>query len=362
MPDGAATRAEPEGQTTRAVRREALEESQPHWLGAGSAPDGSATHVFPSRDGDHAAPSYPVEAPQSYPAQPTRVLPQDARTAAPATSAQRAPAYPGPTYAEQPTRVDGGLAPYAQPGRPTPSSQPGDHPDRSPAGYWPGAGAPSDHELGFPGGFPDGHLPGGPQQAPTWAVPPRRRTLTVAGVGLGLSAAAAPFPGIFLVITAVLLVITSTTGWSGRSRRSARLRRGRRSGDDARMLAGLPWHLLRGVLSVLPGAILGSLAGAATWWLGSSATFAPDPAVVEATVRSGAGLVTLLVAWLTPTSRVAREGARAMVDVLTPTRGFRTLLVVLVLGVASVVALQLLLGASPTPLWSPLPDPAEFGI
>ncbi|MCK6212466.1 protein kinase [Georgenia sp. EYE_87] len=215
---------------------------------------------------------------------------------------------------------------------------------------------------GPPGGCPVEHGRPGPYDAdpsrpPAWAVPPRRRTLTVAAVWLGVSAAAASLPGIFAVVSAALLVLTATTGWAGRSRRSARLRRGARSGDDARMLAGLPWHLVRGVLAVLPGAVLGALLGGSTWWTVERLPLTLGPGVQEPVALLAGALVALLVAWLTPTSRPARDGARAMIDVLTPTRGFRALLVVLVLGVAAVVAVQVALGAAPAPDWSPLPVP-----
>jgi predicted Ser/Thr protein kinase len=196
-----------------------------------------------------------------------------------------------------------------------------------------------------------------PTRPPGWAVPPRRRTLTVAAVGLGVSAAAASFPGVFVLLAASLLVVAATTGWAGRSRRSARLRRGARPGDDARMLAGLPWHLVRGVLAVLPGAVLGVLLGGATWWVVSRLPLTLEAGVQPPVALLSGGLVALLVAWLTPTSRSARDGGRAMIDVLTPTRGFRALLVVLVLGVAAVVAVQVVLGAAPVPDWSPLPEP-----
>jgi hypothetical protein len=179
----------------------------------------------------------------------------------------------------------------------------------------------------------------------------------VAAVGLGVSAAAASFPGAFAVLAAALLVVAATTGWAGRSRRSSRLRRGLRSGDDARMLAGLPWHLVRGVLALLLGVVIGALLGAATSWVGLQAPLALDEAVQRPAALWAGALVALAVAWLMPTSRSARDGARAMVDVLTPTRGFRALLVFLVLGVAAVVAVQVALGGAPAPTWTPLPAP-----
>ncbi|QDC23612.1 hypothetical protein FE374_02290 [Georgenia yuyongxinii] len=225
---------------------------------------------------------------------------------------------------------------------------------------------------GHPGGYgaepfpgrPGGDIqpypgqPGFQEPPPAWAFPARRRTLVVGAVGLGVSAVATAFPGAFLVVVAALLVLTATTGWAGRSRRASRLRRGVRQGDDARMLAGLPWHLVRGVLSSLPGALIGVTVGAATWWI---LTALGDPRLVEPIVLWAAALLALLAAWFAPGGRAARDGARAMVEVLTPTRGFRALLVVLVLLVAVVLVAQTVLVAPAPPSWSPLPGP-PFGF
>ncbi|WP_418606073.1 hypothetical protein [Georgenia sp. SUBG003] len=115
------------------------------------------------------------------------------------------------------------------------------------------------------------------------------------------------------------------------------------------MLAGLPWHLVRGILALLPGVVLGVLLGAATTWVGLQAPLTLEGGVQRPAALWAGALLALVVAWLMPTSRSARDGARAMIDVLTPTRGFRALLVVLVLGVAAVVAVQVALGGAPAP-------------
>lgn len=245
------------------------------------------------------------------------------------------------------------------PGAPAPVDQPRPQGLALPGEEYPGA-MPPGYAAGGSGTSTEGWSgqPGAP--APRWARPPRRRTGIVLAVGVGVSAAAASFPGIFAVVAGLLVVLTATTGWAGRSRRNSRLRRGVRSGDDARMVAGLPWHLLRGVLAVLPGVLIGAVMGGALWW------FAPDlmPAAVPTELHEPltfwvAGLLALFVAWLTPTSASARDGARAWLDVLTPGPGYRALLVTVFLGYAAVVGVQVALDQTPDVTWTPLPITLE---
>ncbi|PFG39191.1 serine/threonine protein kinase [Georgenia soli] len=316
------TRAIPAEPATRALQAEPATRAIPAEPATRALPAEPATRVMPA-----APPSYPVGragTPTQEP--PTRMLP-------PVTG----------DVAQRP----GAVQPYPDTRQPYPDSQQPYAGD----GRWPGPPGPSPHgDVAYP-------YPPQDPRPPRWAVPPRRRTLTVAAVGLGVSAAAASFPGVFALVAAALLVLTATTGWAGRARRSSRLRRGPRSGDDARMLAGLPWHLVRGLLALLPGVVLGVLLGGVAWWVAGRAPLSLEPAVQEPAALWAGALVALLVAWLMPSSRSAREGARAMIDVLTPTRGFRALLVVLVLGVAAVVAVQVALGAAPVASWAPLPEP-----
>ncbi|MHB1064370.1 MAG: serine/threonine-protein kinase [Georgenia sp.] len=338
LPGGPPTRALPETPATRAVQQYAY-----------PAP---APVAYPA----------PTPAPSSYPARPYSGGQE------PGLAGREQPTLDGqPGYASTGGRPAQALEPYQQPGHPHP--QPGydyqqsDHPIQQPGHPYPQPGydyQQSDHPIQQPGynypqpayDHPATNDPE-PEWAPGWASPAPRRTLTVATVGLGLSALASAAPGIFLVAAATLLVLTATTGWAGRSRRASRLRRGLRPGDDARMLAGLPWHLVRGAIGVVPGVLAGAGLGVVAWWVG---TVLGGAAATESAVLWVAGLVGLGAAWLTPTSRVAREGARALVDVLTPTRSFRALLMTLVLAVVVVVGAQVALGQPPVPNWDPLPD------
>ncbi|MPV89687.1 serine/threonine-protein kinase [Georgenia ruanii] len=312
------------------------------------------TRAMPVQPATQALPADPPVMPASYP--PRR--PEGALTS-----------YPPAHQADDRTAV---YSPVGHPGAPGYPAEhgygPGGHTvqGQPPQGY-PGQAYPGQGQVqGYPGpGYPESYpapgYPGQPQPGeapPAWARPPRRRTLVVATVGVGVAAVATAFPGAFLVAAAALLLLTATTGWAGRSRRAARLRRGPRPGDDARMLAGLPWHLLRGALSVLPGVVVGAVVGGATWWV---LTSLGDPRLGPPLVLGIAAAAALLAAWFTPGGWTARQGARAMVDVLTPTRGFRTLLVVLVLVVAALLVAQTVVLAPAPPSWAPLPGP-PFGI
>ncbi len=108
----------------------------------------------------------------------------------------------------------------------------------------------------------------------------------------------------------------------------------------------------------LPGAVVGALVGAATWW---GLTSLDDPRLGPPLVLGIAAALALLAAWFTPGSWTARQGARALVDVLTPTRGFRTLLVVLVLVVVALLVAQTVVLAPAEPSWAPLSGP-PFGL
>ena len=336
------TRAVPAGRATRAM-------TTPETRALPADP----TRAMPVQPATQALPADPPVMPASYP--PRR--PEGALTSYPPPQQvdDRTAVYPpaGPPGAPGYLAQQG----YGHGGYPGTQGYPG--PGQAVQGYpEPGYPAQGYPPPGSPAGYPGypGQQPG--EAPPAWARPPRRRTLVVATVGVGVTALATAFPGAFLVAAAGLLVLTATTGWAGRSRRAARLRRGSRPGDDARMLVGLPWHLLRGVLSVLPGVVVGAVAGGATWWV---LTSLGDPRLGAPLVLWSAAAAALLAAWFTPGSWTARQGARALVDVLTPTRGFRTLLVVLVLVVAALFLAQTVVLAPAPPSWAPLPGP-PFGI
>ncbi|GAA4414634.1 hypothetical protein GCM10023169_00160 [Georgenia halophila] len=292
-------------------------------------------------------PTYPVERNRSDGATTTVEAPPPPGPEAPAT---------GPLDGGSHTKVMPAVPPA--PAQPVPAGYDAEPPSYSQQGYA-GQGYPEPRypEQGYGEQiYPDqGSAPSQPPVTPTWAVRARRRSASVLAVGVGVSAAAASFPGLFVVFAAALLLLTATTGWAGRSRRAARTRKGPRRGDDARMLAGLPWHLLRGLLVVLPGVAVGAVAGGVVWWLGGRAPLGLVPNVQEPVVLWAGGLVALFLAWLTPTSDAAREGARAWLEVLTPGPGYRALLVVVFLGFALFIGVQVATGEAPAASWVPLP-------
>ncbi|WP_127126517.1 serine/threonine-protein kinase [Georgenia sp. SYP-B2076] len=352
------TRALPEGPGTRALPQDpatsVLPQKSARALPRESATrDESATRAIPLARPDDA--SYGSDAATPSPPPPT-YLPGDARGATAVQPYDGAGSWQSPPGAQ----AYPGQVGYPQAGGNAPGGQ---YPQDGTGlqGYDRGGYPPTPQGAYPPGGYPqDGGYPGAPERAPAWAIQPRRRTLVVGTVGLGVSALAAPLPGLFVLVAVGLLVLTATTGWAGRTRRTSRLRRGPRKGDDARMLVALPLHLLHGIFSSLLGVLIGGAFGAAAWWAAVwwAGSGAADPRLTEQVVLWGAGLIALLIAWLMPTSAASREGARAMIAVLTPTRGFRTLLVVLVLAVVAVMAAQTVLGGTPEPNWAPLPVPA----
>lgn len=282
----------------------------------------------------------------------TRALP-----ATPPTEAQPAPADPGTRVYGPPgdpgTRVygppaHGPVVPYEPATAPMPRHEPA-HPHAydgaPPVEVGPHAG---------PAPFPDA---GGP--VPPWAVPPARRPFLVGLAGLALSALAVRWPGPFVVAVLALWVLLGTIGLAGRSRRASRFRYGPRRGDDARMYAALPWHLLRAALGAVPGLLLGAVAGVVTYLVGSWVLLeglVPDLTLTA--VRWAAALVALVFAWAA--FRGAREGARSTISAVLPNGGARAaaalvLAVLLVLGL-----LPLIQGGVAQPDWAPLPTPPSL--
>ncbi|ROR73256.1 serine/threonine-protein kinase [Bogoriella caseilytica] len=197
----------------------------------------------------------------------------------------------------------------------------------------------------------------GHQPVPGWAILPRPRPFTVLAVGIGLSALAPILPGVFLLTAAVVLLGAAMTGWASRARRTARMRRGVRPGDTARMIVALPWSLLRGLVALLPGLLLGAGAAAALWWVTPEiAGRAAEPAWGQEPVVLGiAAAVALTVVWLTPTSTSAREGARVWLAVVAPSAGYRAFVIAIFLLIAVVVAIGVLGDSLGAPTWAPFP-------
>lgn len=314
------------------------------------------------------------------PPSPTRVLPPEppsptrvaASTPPPSYPPSPAPyAPPPPPYAPPPPPYAPPAPPYAAAAPPYATSaaygpsppppprqsaapfQPPPHQARMPPPadpYRPPAGAPTGYGQPLPPPMPVG-VP-----VPT----ARPRPVVLFAVWMLLAALAASWPGAVLVVVVVAMLLTGSLGSGVRSHRR-RLWQGK--GRNVAVVWLLtPWHLLRAVLVVAAGAVVGALAGAAVWWglpfaltgdvAGRSAL---DPTMAGA-VAAGAVAAAAGAAWLAPTSSLPREGARQALAALVPGRTGTAVVVTLCLLLALVAGTTATLGMT-TPDWWPLPEP-----
>src|SRR5690625_4988596 len=211
----------------------------------------------------------------------------------------------------------------------------------------PGGGRPDmpvDHPLG-PVGW------GAPPLAEE--RPPRRRTGTVAALGLGATALAVAAPGAWAVGAVLAVVVLGAVGRAAQRLRAVRVRRGRRPADTARAWVGAPLHLLWALAATLPGLLIGGLLAAGGWWLVHA--LAAPAQELHPWLLWGAAALGLGVMWTAPPSQAAREGARVVLGGVP--RAVRVVLAVLALVTALVVAGLVLGGSPPDPVWQPLPEP-----
>ncbi|NCT92539.1 serine/threonine protein kinase [Cellulomonas sp. APG4] len=216
----------------------------------------------------------------------------------------------------------------------------------------------------------------GAPEAP-WAPPvPRRRTGTVLALGAVLLAAGAARPGVALVVAAVLAVLVRAVGLAVDQVHGRRARRGPGRGDVAGSVALAPWHLLRGLLGVLPAALVGAslvvMTGGVGWWLldtGRLHVVGPAPGEapgeladnapwVTAALLAVAVLIGLLVLWFGPMSRRTRAGARWTLAALAPPTAVAVGLVLVCLVATGALVALVLLGHGT--VWWPLPGPPDL--
>ena len=205
---------------------------------------------------------------------------------------------------------------------------------------------------------------------------PRRRVGTVLAIGAVVLALGAVRPGVALAVGVGLAALARTVGVAVGSFHGRRARRGVGRSDVARVVVGSPWYLLRGVVGVLPAALVAASAvvvlGGVGWWLletGRLVIAAPGPGETAGELAGNAAWVTpalvgavalvgLLMVWFGPMSRTTRVGARWLIGAAAPGRAGAAAVVLLAL-----VALMLVLGlwvlGHPT-VWWPLPGPPDL--
>ena len=143
---------------------------------------------------------------------------------------------------------------------------------------------------------------------------------------------------------------------------AARAKRGPRKGDAALATVGMPWHVLRGFVEVLPSALVAGAAaggiGALGWWLVSTGRMViADGAsgvvwghAISLVVAGAIGLATM---WWGPWSASTRDGVQRGTYILSRTENARRGWVALAVIVAGALLVAMVLLAEPT--WWPLP-------
>jgi hypothetical protein len=210
-----------------------------------------------------------------------------------------------------------------------------------------------------------GPAPQAPLAAPAWARPAPARPRAIALLGLVAATAAMVWPGFTALAVTAAMVVAAAVGSGARAIRGRRLRSGPRRSDVIVASLTSPLHLLRGALQVAASLLVGILAGTGVWWfVGLVAGAGTDPLagadnldpVGQALAMGLAAAATLVVAWLAPTSRIAREGARSVLAIASPGRTASALYAVAG-AVVVFVALALVLSGAAAPDWSPLVAP-----
>jgi hypothetical protein len=353
-PDDAATRALPDDAATRAL------------------PDDAATRALP----DDAA----TRALRPEPA--TVALPQDGRTRAlpvvPADpagqwdGAEEGPYGAGDRYAGPVTHGSG--TGYAGPAAPGGYGGPDASGARDPYGPGEPTGGWADDALDGTG---DARPVPGADGATAYVPPrPRRRASTVLGLGLLAVAGATLYPGITVLVVAAALVLFRTVGTAAEAVQRRRERRGGATrGDVVRAVLASPWHLVRGLVGLLPSLLVAAsvvtVVGGLLWWALQTGRLT-IPAWGIAPEADGAGpagtwtasavlgiavLAGLVAGWWGPLARGTREGARWTLGALAPGWSGAAVLTALTLAAAAVLAV---LAATGQPItWWPLPGPPD---
>ena len=210
-----------------------------------------------------------------------------------------------------------------------------------------------------------------PGVLPAWAREPERRPGTVFALGVVLSAMGLWRPAVAGLLALVLILLAGVVGRATDARRWHRLRVGGVSrSDDSRMWAAMPWYLLRSIVSAVFAVLMGAFVGflvllVLAGIINANGADAYEPAVAYRIDGIGMAVVTalfLLSAWLAPWAAATRRGAASIVDMVAPSSGGRTGLVLAFLLLASVFILlfvgQILPAATLEPLYT-IPSPSS---
>jgi len=194
-----------------------------------------------------------------------------------------------------------------------------------------------------------------------------KRPMLVAAwaIAVAATAAVAPFAGATVVIIAAL--VARTVFRRGEALRIARARRGDRRRDSVLHTLGVPWHVIRAAVELLPSllvaALIGGGAGVLGWYLVSSgalATGTPDGQAWGHAIAIAVGMLVFQGAlWWGLWSWTAREGSYRVAEALAPTNGVSGAWIVVAFIVFGSAALAVYVGAEPW--WWPLPAMPQSG-
>ena len=172
-------------------------------------------------------------------------------------------------------------------------------------------------------------------------------------------AAAAGFPVVAAVVALLWSWVARTADRSVTSLVLRRHQKGRRRSDVPFAVAASPWHLVVGALATVVSAILPVVVGVCAVFSAALAMVAvtggsPEPNA-RGPVAAGA-VVAGLMAWWGPGGSGLRRGSRSLVRGMSPGRGGRVFVLLLLAGAVGFAAWSLTQGGAPD--WWPSQDPS----
>ncbi len=189
-----------------------------------------------------------------------------------------------------------------------------------------------------------------------------RRPFLVAAWAIAASAGAMLAPVVAAALITVAALVARTVFRRGEAIRQARARRGERRMDAVLHTVGIPWHILRALVELLPSflaaAVIGIGATTLGWWLVSSGATAPDALDSQTwghAIALAVGALAFIGAlWWGLWSWRTREGAYRVTEALAPTTGVSAAWIVVALIVAGSFVVAVYVGADPW--WWPFPQ------
>ncbi len=189
-----------------------------------------------------------------------------------------------------------------------------------------------------------------------------RRPFLVAAWAIAAAAGAMLAPVAAAAVITVAALVARTVFRRGEAIRQARARRGERRMDAVLHTVGVPWHIVRALVELLPSLLAAAAIGIGAttlgWWLVSSGAAAPDAPDTQvwghATALAVGAMAFIGALWWGLWSWRTREGAYRVTEALAPTTGVSAAWIVVALIVAGSFVVAVYLGADPW--WWPLPQ------